>query len=718
MLDFDFSGRISQAEVLPVQSLKVEIIDTLANKNESQICSTTVKIECEEDVKDEVLSVSTTSGTATSGKIQPWSGKQWSTVPFFGSVVPFTSGGYEEIVDNGVSLRKHPENSKSNLDTPSLAPVESRVLHRVPSKSTFDVPLLIKDADNTPRVTIEDADDAESATNNHGSLISPGSDSSADDSQVFDAPQAKTFIAHDVFTPPTPPSVHKLQHYYFGNESPSPAERKIERPVPRRFPHLKKESTFSSSSFTVGQQEEPENGDCEDTSNECIVSDDAPIGRKNTALVREEREFRDTAVETKFIDIKIEGDNTEHERCQDVPRAVPLLKEADLTSSSIDALRDIFGTEMITEIKQGRHRCYGFTKQGPRCTKHIAKSILESARRRLLEAHSRVSPLDLINELLALVEALFCYYHISEAKMKAESWICSQSLSTPIPTAYDDSLLLKQEPQRRDSDEAIKRDHEKVSTSVNSFLQIFPSKSSYVEGIDRCTPWQPQNIKNLSVKSSLAKWVVQPLEKNGGKSGFLYIYSTTGDIGTRKIGLTKHENIEVRFKAWRKCGQVVNLVYPKKEYQAPFEHVYRLERLVHTELKNFRLKKTRCICGKTHVEWSHAPDALITAVILKWGKWLDSKPYEKVGDNWQLKDGFFNLEDVCTPCPMPKIAVPSRLSTPNLTTASRSRIPSPGTGMRASRSRTPSSIGGSEARAERGQTVPPIIGRAGTDGIV
>ncbi|MCJ1421037.1 hypothetical protein MMC32_007399 [Xylographa parallela] len=698
MLHLDFSGCTSRAEILCARSLKVEVIGTPTNGNEKQACHPTFKVKLENVVKKEFLSVSSTTGAATFGKTQSWSTEQWDTVSFFGSDLPLTPIRRARISDGGIALCKHLQSCESDPDTPSPKSISSKVPHRVPSRSTFDVSLPTRDPKNPPKVTVEETHDAEIPANSPGSPVPSESDSSDDENLLFDTPQPKSHASHDLSTPLTPPSVYKPRGSFLGNESPSPAERKSGRPAPRRFPHLEHKSKIHSSGRSTCQEEDQNANITEDTLTESLAFDAAPLERKTAAGEEEEekkeeeddeekegRKGGDAAIETKLIDIKIEDDILEHETCSDAPSTTAVLKKASSSMKVIDVIRDIFGNEMLTLIVKKRKRCYGFKKkdlreEGPRCRRSVAKAKVEIAGRWLQEAQKPLPLPDLINKLYDIIELLFCCDHFSTATMKTASWVHSQGASIPAPKACDNSPRGNFELLRKDIEEPLKKDIEGAFTWDNNSSQSFSYKSIHVHGIDWYNLWQPQNTKDLGVKQSLAKWVVEPLpSKNGGKSGFLYVYSTSGDIESRKIGLTENPEIGVRLQAWRKCGDV-NLVYPKEgeQKQAPFKHVYRLERLVHTELKNFRLKTSRCICNTNHDEWSHAPDALIVAVIRKWGAWLDLEPYEKCGEIWQLKDGFMNLQDICTPCFTPSIAIPSPLSAPELAkTSTLERLSAP-----------------------------------------
>ncbi|MCJ1318643.1 hypothetical protein MMC15_003973 [Xylographa vitiligo] len=682
--DLDISDRTSRANKVSAQSLEGEGIGTPASKIEKQTSSSTVKIKRKGVVTDDLLSVSGTIGAATSGETQHWSTEQQKTSSLFGGGddTPSTPERRAGIFGSSIPQRMRSRSCESYLHTLSPPSLRSRTPPRVSSKSTLNVPLPTKDAQNPPRVTTEDVDDPEDAMDHPTSPLSPGSDTSDDDdgNSLFDTPQSKSSESRGLSTPLTPPSVYKPRGSFLGSDSPSPAERKSRRPLPRRFAHLDRESNEISSGCPVLQHEHQEDGSSENTLTNALIFDEAPAERKIVVVKREDdaEEVEDgeqgeedaekdevVAIKIKLNDIEGEDDHMEHETCSGVPSISAAVNNANFTVNGIDALRGILGSEIITEMTQGRERCYGYTKKGLRCMNRVAKARVKSILTWCQEAHKPLPLPDLSREVHGVVELMFCRHQIAETTMKVKHWL--QDVSPLALEAYEKPPPVKLEPRKTDTKEAMEEDEMRAAT-CDYFPQLSSGKSKVLNGIDRYSPWQPKHTEHLSVKQSLAQWVVAPLGKEGGKRGFLYMFSTSADLGPRKIGQTI--NIEERLREWSKCVDDVNLVYPSTEdKKKDFKHVARLERLVHTELKEFRLKKSGCRCKKNnekknHVEWFQAPEALILAVIDKWAAWFNLDPYEEYGDNWQLKDGFWNLDQVCTPCPIPRVVDPSGLSTP------------------------------------------------------
>ncbi|MCJ1432491.1 hypothetical protein MMC27_001848 [Xylographa pallens] len=688
MLHLDFSGCTSRSEILCARSLEVEVIGTPTSENEKQARHSTFKVKLEDVVKDDFLSVSSTIGATTLEKTQSWSTKQWNTVSFFDSDLPLAPVRRARIFNGDVPVCKQSKSCESDPHTPSRKSISSKILYRVPSRSTLDVPLHTKHARDQLTVTVDEIDEPESPVKSPESPVSSESDSSDDENPLFDTPQPKSHESHDLSTPLTPPSVYKPRGSFLGDDSPSPAERKSRRPAPRRFPHLGHKSKIHFSGCSIRQKEDQDVDSSGVTSTKSRSFDEDPTEGKTAAVdveeeedeeEIEEREGGDAAVETKLNNIKIEDDIVEHETCSDAPIITAAMKEASSSMKVIDVIRQIFGDEISTLIKEKRNRCYGFKKkdlheEGPRCMRRVAEAKIERACKRLHEAHKPLPLPDLTQELHGIIELLFCYDHLGIATTKTVSWVHSQGVSSPARKAYGHEASVGVELPKIYRKEAIQT----AAISDYTFSQLSSSTSTrtHIESEVQYVSWQPTVTENHGVEQALAWWAVTPLRKRDQWSGQLYVYvASEGEREYRKIGATI-KTPEIRLNRCRKdCRLDVKLVYPEKnEDLVPIEHVFRLERFVHTELKDYRLKKFRCRCNKNHQEWSQAPHALIVAVIRKWTAWLQLEPYEKVGAYWQLKSGFHNLEDVCTPCSVLSVAGPSLSSTLDLSETSTTRI--------------------------------------------
>lgn len=134
-----------------------------------------------------------------------------------------------------------------------------------------------------------------------------------------------------------------------------------------------------------------------------------------------------------------------------------------------------------------------------------------------------------------------------------------------------------------------------------------------------------------------------PLDKSSSKSdselndGYIYVYEVPGNDGLVKIGFTTNL-VEKRKDQWEEdCHRKVTLLYPPPLSQKTIPHVHRVERLVHAELMDSRVRVFCKRCEKQHIEWFKASSEKAIAVIEKWSRWIAGAPY--VAPEWGLVEG-------------------------------------------------------------------------------
>ena len=154
--------------------------------------------------------------------------------------------------------------------------------------------------------------------------------------------------------------------------------------------------------------------------------------------------------------------------------------------------------------------------------------------------------------------------------------------------------------------------------------------------------------------SDVTQWVIQkaekPLTPRQCKSGHLYVYWNKTTFGDYKIGFTTID-VDTRLKRWEsQCKHPA-----QKMYESPFtvRNAERVERLVHAELKKYRVKEWGCHgCGGNHDEWFRGVDhKVIIGSIEFWTEWMmkEDGPYEEVESTWRLKeDAARELPELCS----------------------------------------------------------------------
>jgi hypothetical protein len=175
-------------------------------------------------------------------------------------------------------------------------------------------------------------------------------------------------------------------------------------------------------------------------------------------------------------------------------------------------------------------------------------------------------------------------------------------------------------------------------------------------------PFQEKRTVLLSVMDALQEEIRRPLGKGDYKEGFIYIFWDNRHFGKLKIGLTN--NLERRLKEWdRKCKRKHSYHPNSGNGLVTIPHVLRVEKLIHTELKEFR-RKRRCEgCGQTHKEWFDIEEAHAVKVARKWQEWFMRKPYtfDEGAQEWVLKQEMADeLDQICEPLPQVK-ATPKQL---------------------------------------------------------
>jgi hypothetical protein len=181
-----------------------------------------------------------------------------------------------------------------------------------------------------------------------------------------------------------------------------------------------------------------------------------------------------------------------------------------------------------------------------------------------------------------------------------------------------------------------------ATTSVPVALEHSPHFSAY----------QPKWTKSLSVSEALREVIIKPLKPTDKKPGFIYVFWDKEHFGKLKIGRTK--DLKRRLEEWnRDCGRVHAYHPAIRRGELPeIPHVSRVERLIHTELKDRRKERACASCGVKHQEWFDVSDALALKVFQKWQDWIIQEPYmfdARTGE-WVLRpDMMETLSQVCEP---------------------------------------------------------------------
>jgi hypothetical protein len=168
-------------------------------------------------------------------------------------------------------------------------------------------------------------------------------------------------------------------------------------------------------------------------------------------------------------------------------------------------------------------------------------------------------------------------------------------------------------------------------------------------------PYQPEKTRKLSVSSALHQQAISPLGPKDYGPGFIYLYWDKKYFGMVKIGYTN--NLARRLDQWNTKCKSQNAYHSSTESQVNMPHVHRVEQLIHTELKKYRLRRKCDGCGTMHKEWFEATEAHVVKVLKKWREWILQEPYEQDEESgkWTLRpDMLDSLKHMCEPLPHDK----------------------------------------------------------------
>lgn len=164
--------------------------------------------------------------------------------------------------------------------------------------------------------------------------------------------------------------------------------------------------------------------------------------------------------------------------------------------------------------------------------------------------------------------------------------------------------------------------------------------------------WQPSGSRNLTVELALRRTIQRAARP---WQGSIYLFWREDFPQILKIGYTTN-GVEKRLQDWsRLCRREYASdlqLYKETEMTVPF--VYQVERLIHTELKNYRMRIECTGCGKYHFEWFCVSKGHAFKVFQKWKAWTLLEPYMQTDcGEWVLKPSFLaDASEICRPLTM------------------------------------------------------------------
>ena len=504
---------------------------------------------------------------------------------------------------------------------------------------------------------------------------------------IFDTPIPNIHHIQAQCSPLTPPSTYTTPSTWLGDDKLSPTKARPSRPGPKPLQDVKTttENCFRGRA-TIHQPGEDQSKSHNLSADSCIStarSRSRSRSRSKESTTKVEKNPSQTSIKTK-IEEETLNDHVIYSEDISNPTNVKIQPcPSNLRERLAAILIGIFGFDILDPIQQGIQQnamqCVALTKTSNRCQRKWSHDV-SAAQEYLHNLQKWPSLRRSVEELKALIELVFCTHnHRGKAIQKALDWLLKQGgvaiiqelvndnhgSDTVLISDYEITILFN----TKTPDVSQKCEKEAVvSSSPNEFefskgISVKPRQQR--NGNPRSAkPWQPPETVNLSVSHSLIKEILQPLTARELNPGYMYIYGTTCEFGYKKIGVTENAVVKKRLRSSAaKCRIDAIPFYTEGDQPVLVKHVYRLEKLVHTELKEMRHQITNCSCGVKHKEWFQVKDEHAIEVIRRWTAWLETDPYEDCGGIWLLKGLFNNFElgPLSTPyVPPGEKPVPSR----------------------------------------------------------
>ncbi|KAH8707788.1 hypothetical protein HC256_009958 [Beauveria bassiana] len=303
-------------------------------------------------------------------------------------------------------------------------------------------------------------------------------------------------------------------------------------------------------------------------------------------------------------------------------------------------------------------KCTSVTKDGNHCRNNIAqarKSDAQKTVRKMIEMAMGSIEQDSSITLLAEVwqHYTLCHAHLKYSFKTQDDWVkrleefCMACQSEMNSRIEEEKLKAKEATTANDkADEIILASPPPTPRS----RLVHKSPRTFWDGVYETSQFKILGKYEVINKSLFTADMVareqlnteDDKSKNEIKDGFVYLYQVSGNDNLVKIGFTTGQ-VAQRLESWKKdCHREPAQLYPAPDAVCKaVPHAHRVERLVHAELMEHRVRVYCEPCEKQHVEWFKVSVKHAVAVIEKWSLWIQRRPYEKretrQSVKWSLK---------------------------------------------------------------------------------
>ena len=298
------------------------------------------------------------------------------------------------------------------------------------------------------------------------------------------------------------------------------------------------------------------------------------------------------------------------------PSQVPI--SASPVVSALDKFnKNIANCDAMERFQMEPNRCLGNrTTDGLKCrtpmkpqNKEVIVQLLTELAAISIEGST---PECVIDKLRKLIELTICRHQCKKLQGEVDRLV--------LPDPPKDSTC---QPAGPIIEETIKDKIEEVPSSpvtlsTTDFTPWWDKASK--SALQYLADYLPYQRSKLVVSTWVETQANTPLTKRELDTGSLYVYWNQANFGVYKIGYSTVD-VTQRLRKWEtQCKHTAQRLYWSR-IKVP--NVRRLERLVHAELKDYRVKEECCHgCKRGHNEWFIVDFNLIQKSIAFWTGWI------------------------------------------------------------------------------------------------
>lgn len=297
-------------------------------------------------------------------------------------------------------------------------------------------------------------------------------------------------------------------------------------------------------------------------------------------------------------------------------------------------------------------RCIGITRENKRCKKTIAGQKAQNCSKTINEiskAEVYLNDMNLDYFLRVLATNMYCHLHTKQSSSKKMT-LWKERIRDIVKRASSVQVELEESKTT-----GVFREQASAKTPTASLNQKYTLSSKYSGKIS-----SPSSPSIDSIRSPVTHWpdqydttpfdiversdspdnckvsydmirrqMMERLDADDQKNGYLYVYEVEGNKGFVKIGYTTR-SIKKRHEEWCfDCNRQPKPLFPIPTTKATLvPNARRVEALCHAELR-YRQAIIYCYgCFKIHQEWFEVSPTEAIAVIEKWSAWMKKKPYQ------------------------------------------------------------------------------------------